>query len=111
MWDKGEVVPPFQKRDGGNPWFATVLNDDTLLVLPPSECHITSHHICVFGVGNLIPPNWDPVNHQYIPFEDAWNPETQQYEFPWAPGQYNLEGLPHHHPQHPEDWEPGDPLD
>ena len=48
MWDKGEVMPPFQKRDGGNPWFATVLNDDTLLVLPPSEWHITSHQTALY---------------------------------------------------------------
>ena len=65
----------------------------------------------IFGVGNLVPGNWDPVNHQYIPWNDAWNEEKQEYEFPWAPGQYNLEALPHHHPQHPEDWEPGYPLD
>ena len=63
-------------------------------------------------MGNLVPGNWDPVNHQYASWDDAWNEETQQYEFPWAPGpNYNLEGLPHHHPQHPEDWMPGDPLD
>ena len=57
--------------------------------------------------------NWDPVNHQYIPWDDAWNEETQQYEFPWGnvnANNHNLEGLPHHHPQHPEDWMPGDPL-
>ena len=28
----------------------------------------------IFGVGNLVPGNWDPVNHQYAPWEDAWNP-------------------------------------
>ena len=57
----------------------------------------------------------------YHPWEDAWNPETQQYEFPWGnvnANDYNFgdfAGLhdPHnHHPQNPEvpeDWM-GGPL-
>ena len=72
-------------------------------------------------MGNLVPGNWDPVNHQYASWDDAWNEETQQYEFPWGnvnANDYNFgdfEGLhdPHnHHPQNPEvpeDWM-GDPL-
>ena len=75
----------------------------------------------IFGVGNLVPGNWDPVNHQYASWDDAWNEETQQYEFPWGnvnANDYNFgdfEGLhdPHnHHPQNPEvpeDWM-GGPL-
>ena len=58
------------------------------------------------------------MNHQYASWEDAWNEETQQYEFPWGnvnANDYNFEGLhdPHnHHPQNPEvpeDWM-GGPL-
>ena len=65
----------------------------------------------IFGVGNLVPGNWDPVNHQYVPWNEAWNEEKQEYVFPWGGGNnHNLDGLPHHHPQHPEDWEPGDPV-
>ena len=85
-------------------------------------------------MGNLVPGNWDPVNHQYASWDDAWNEETQQYEFPWGnvnANDYNFgdfEALhdPHnHHPQNPEvpedwmggplvpgyPWEPGNPLD
>ena len=54
----------------------------------------------------------DPLHGKRFHWNDAWNEEKQEYVFPWGGGNnLNLAGLPHHHPQHPEDWEPGDPVD
>ena len=39
-WEKGKVVPPFQMRDRGDPWCATVLNDDTL----PTRDRANAYH-------------------------------------------------------------------